>query len=109
MMDNERKNLTKKLNQELNDLHFSSQQNVFDKIYKKTWKQQIVSLWNKEIELSFLPITVVTISLIFLFFSTNLIISDNSLSVKKEKILIEVGGNIYWKDEIAKVESQYEN
>ncbi|MEI3604414.1 hypothetical protein SPD48_01800 [Pseudogracilibacillus sp. SE30717A] len=106
-MNKERSNLKEQLNKELNHLHFLGQQKVLNHIHNKSWKQRIKLFMNKEIELPILPVSTVFL-LLFLSFATKSIILDDGLGRNKEKILIEAGGNVYWKEELLKVESKDE-
>lgn len=95
-MMEEKKQIKKHLDKELENLVFTKQADVLNQLTPKRWKMKVKQLWNKEIPIPLLPVSSVFVLLLFGygFFS----VYDNQEFEHQE--LIEIGGNTYWKDEI---------
>lgn len=94
-MQNDKKHINQKLNQELAHFSFTSKEKVLQKTHPKTWKQKIVHLLNKEISVPIVPIGVATV----LFISVNFV--PDFIDTQKDQFprqMIEMGGNYYWSD-----------
>ncbi|SET36028.1 hypothetical protein SAMN05216389_109164 [Oceanobacillus limi] len=106
-MTNEKKQLKNQLENELQSLHFSSQKEVLDQAYPTTWKQKIAQLWNKEIEIPLLPVSAIVALLVCSYGYKEIHMNDEN--EKQEKVLVELAGNTYWKDELEREMMKYED
>ncbi|MBS3682097.1 hypothetical protein KGF86_18045 [Ornithinibacillus massiliensis] len=50
-----------KLDKEMEHIQFSNHQQVLNHVYPTTWKQKLLKLWNKEISIPLVPISVVLV------------------------------------------------
>jgi len=94
------------LDEELKGVQFSKQQEVITRIQQKTWKHKITSIWNKEVEVSLIPVSAVFL-LLFSFLGIQPFIENEQVSHEKE--LIEIGESVYSKDDLEKVVLNDEN
>ena len=94
----ERKQIKKHIEEELEGLHFTKQENVLNQLKNHpTWKTRFKQLWNKEITIPLLPVSSAFVLLIFGYGFFNMYELNNQF---EQKEFIEIGGNTYWKDEI---------
>lgn len=100
-------NVKKQLDEQLEEIKFTKQQEVIREIRRLTWKEKLASIWNKEIEIPLLPVGGVCM-LLFLTFGTKLFSSDIN-NPSNERVIVEIGGNFYWKDEFERVVINDEN
>ncbi|MCH1627385.1 hypothetical protein [Fredinandcohnia quinoae] len=105
-MKQEKERLKNQLNQELGSLQFTKQQKVIDRIHPITWKQKMASILNKEIELPLLPLSLAILLLLLPLGIKGFLPQNSSQS---DKVLVEINGNIYWKDELDRAVKRYEN
>lgn len=102
-MVNSRQNIRDQLDQELQNITFTSADKVHARIHPTTWRQRIYALWNKEVEIR--GSTAGAILLAFTLFlgiggirslQTDIDMNDNRQQIK-------LGGSTYWKGELEKV------
>lgn len=106
-MSREKEKMKEQLDKELQHIRFTKQQEVLKRTHPVHFKERLASLWNKEIEISLLPIcTVMT----FLFLSLGIWGFTNEKEHQPlQRELVEAGGNVYWKDQLEKAVVIYEN
>lgn len=95
-MPNEQKAIHKKLHQELAHIHFSGSEEVLKRTHPKTFSQKLSEWWNKEVSIFLLPVGIVML-LIISVITIPTVPQDTEINVKNRE-LIQVGGNFYWKD-----------
>jgi hypothetical protein len=110
-MKRQREAFKKQLDCEMNDIKFSKQREVMDRLHSITWKQKARSIWNKEMELPLLPLaaicTVICLSL-GVKYITNYDYMSHPVTTKADE-LVEIAGYVYWKDDLEKMVARYEN
>ncbi|MDY0410282.1 hypothetical protein ACFFIS_14730 [Virgibacillus soli] len=109
-MSEQSRKINKQLHEELRNIKFTKQEKVLQRTHPTTFKHKLISLWNKEIEISFLPIVAVCL-LSLVLIGTKDMIDKNPEQMNRDKQhgLIEIGGYVYWKDTLEKRGVQYEN
>ncbi|HBZ10971.1 MAG TPA: hypothetical protein DEO65_14050 [Bacillus bacterium] len=110
-MKSQRKALKKQLDNEMNHITFSKQQEVMDSLRPITFKQKARLIWNKEIELPLLPLTGICM-LICLSLGVKYINNYDSIpdsTEKKAGELIEIEDYVYWKEDLEKTVMRYED
>jgi hypothetical protein len=105
-MEQEKKAFKGKLDDELKDRHFLMKEEVMRRTHPSTLRQRLNVIWNKEIEVSLLPLSAV---LVLLFLAVGL----RGFLYEKEpeqgnRELIEISGNVYWKDQLEKAVMKHE-
>jgi hypothetical protein len=108
-MNREKEKFKQKLDEELQPVKFTKQQDVLNRINPVTFKEKLSSFMNKEIEIPLMPTFT---AFAILFFSWGLWMFTNekdSQTLLTHQELVEVGGNIYWKDQLERVVVLYEN
>lgn len=108
MMKKDKKPLKQQLDHELNHLQFFKHEDVLKQTHPETWRQKAGQLWNKEISIPLLPISAICIVL-FLLFGYKEIILPEMDNASDEKVLIEVSGNMYWKDDFERAMIEHED
>lgn len=107
----QREAFKKQLDKEMNDIKFSKQREVIDRLRQITWKEKARLIWNKEIELPLLPLaaicTVICLSLGVKYFTNYDYISD-PMTAKADE-LVEIDGYVYWKEDLEKTVMRYED
>lgn len=103
MLTKKKESIKIQLDKELSGLEFTKQQQVLDHVHSLTWKQKIASIWNKEIELPLLPLSAVFMLLFLGFGAKEFIVNIDKQQTMTDKLLIEVGGNVYWKDDFERM------
>lgn len=106
-MKNQRKTLKKQLDKEMNHITFSKQQEVIDRLHPVSFKQKALLIWNKEIELSLLPLVAIVAVILSLGIKYNDVTPDNVAKTKDE--MVEIDEYRYWKDDLEKMVTRYEN
>ena len=110
-MKSQRKALKKQLDNEMNHIKFSKQQEVVGRLRPVSFKQKAQLIWNKEIELPLLPLTaicmVICLSLGVKYFTNYDYISD-PMTAKADE-LVEIDGYVYWKEDLEKTVMRYED
>ncbi|GIN91678.1 hypothetical protein J6TS1_16390 [Siminovitchia terrae] len=106
-MKNQRKTLKKQLDKEMNHITFSKQQEVIDRLHPVSFKQKALLIWNKEIELSLLPLVAIVVVILSLGIKYNDVTPDNVAKTKDE--MVEIDEYRYWKDDLEKMVTRYEN
>lgn len=104
MKNVQRKVIKQQLDDTLEHIHFTAQQDVLHRVRKKQWKEKFTDIWNKEIEIPLLPIGA---ACMLLFFSMYAGTSDKGTENNK-KVQVEFGGYVYWEETLAKVGKQHE-
>ncbi|MED4018217.1 hypothetical protein [Sutcliffiella cohnii] len=94
-MDREKELMKKKLEEELNDVTFTRQNQVLLKIEKKSFREKMALFLNKEIEINVIPVSL-AIMLIALPLSYGIFKNSNV----SERKMIEIAGSYYWEDEL---------
>ncbi|MBM4764401.1 hypothetical protein [Bacillus sp. B15-48] len=100
-MNDEKKQIKAQLDRELQEVKFTKQQKVLNRTHPISFKQRLLALWNKELEVPLLPVSSVII-LTFLVFGMFAWNNEPHTSLSQRE-LVEAGGNTYWKDELEKV------
>ena len=95
-MSNDRKEIRKKLEQEMVHVSFSSQQEVLKRTHPQNLRQIVSSWWNKEVTISLVPVGLATLLLISASIVPALL-KENEIELPPREI-IQVGGNFYWSD-----------
>ncbi|XEC95131.1 hypothetical protein AB6A23_00635 [Paenibacillus tarimensis] len=99
-MKAERERLKQKLDEELEAVEFTRQDEVIKRTHPRTWQDAVVSWWNKEIELPLVPIGIAASFLFALVTFNNL--NGHTVEppvIREQRQLVEVAGNTYWKDD----------
>jgi len=108
MMTEKKRQLKNQLDHELKSLHFSKQKDVLERTHPVTWRQKASKLWNKEINIPLVPVSALCVVLLLLFGYKEMILPEmDNTTVEKE--LIDVAGNMYWKDDFEKVMIKHED
>lgn len=94
-MDREKERMKKKLEEELNDVTFTRQNQVLLKIEEKSLREKLALFLNKEIEINVIPVSL-AIMLIALPLSYGIVKNSNV----SERKMIEFAGSYYWEDEL---------
>ncbi|WBL15489.1 hypothetical protein [Sutcliffiella sp. NC1] len=94
-MGREKVLMKKKLDEELNDVTFTRQNQVLLKIEKKSFREKMDLLLNKDIEINIIPVSL-AIMLIALPLSYGIVKNSNV----SERKMIEIAGSYYWEDEL---------
>jgi hypothetical protein len=99
-MKAEREHYKKKLDEELGEIRFTKEAEVLGLTHPRTWRQSLSALWNKEFEISLLPLGMSMAVIIAITAVAQLRSSEESEGPQpgKQRQLIEAGGNTYWKD-----------
>jgi len=114
-LDQEQSILKQELDRELSHLKFSKQADVIRRTHPTTLRGRLRALWNKELELPVIPLGTA-----FALLFTAAFLYHGGRQPKshpepvpggtpEQRVLIEAGGSIYWKDEIERRLSQHEN
>ncbi|MGI2293801.1 hypothetical protein [Paenibacillus sp. GXUN7292] len=99
----EHKTLRAELDEELEKLTFSGKMEVRKRTHPKSRKDKLIALWNKELELSPIPLISAAVSCLLIVWSIGAY--DTSLQLSKSAPytqateLVEAGGNIYFKEQ----------
>ncbi len=104
-MKNQRKTLKKQLDKEMNHITFSKQQKVIDRLHPVSIKQKALLVWNKEIELPLLPLFAAVVVIL----SFGIKYNDTTHMAQTKKDLVEIDGYKYWKGDLEKMVTRYEN
>jgi len=106
----ERESMNKRLQEELGGLRFGGQENVLRRTHPQTWRDRLLALWNKELELPVVPLGLSFVVLLAVAAASQLRSSDDgSEAADNRRELVEVGGNTYWKDDYEKAVASIEN
>jgi hypothetical protein len=101
--------LKNQLDKELGPIQFSRHQEVLSSVYPKTWKQKFRRLWNKEITIPLLPVSAAFVLFIVMIGYVEIRPTDPSITSNQERVLIDVAGNYYWKDDFERELKKHEN
>ncbi len=104
-MKNRRKTLKKQLDKEMNQITFSKQQEVMDRLHPLSFKQKALLIWNKEIELPLLPL----VAAVVVFLTLGIKYNDATHIAQPKDELVEIDGYRYWKGDLEKMVTRYEN
>ena len=96
-LQNEKKQLQQKLNNEMEIYTFASSDKVINRTHPKTWQQKLTQWWNKEITVSIVPVGVATFFLLTAALAPTFMQQENHYQLRERQI-IEVGGYFYWSD-----------
>jgi len=102
-MAQNQKELKEQLEVELKELRFTGQDSVLRRTHPQTWRDRLLILWNKELELPLLPLGMTAALLLTLVAVGRMDARDgNTMAVQDRRELVEVAGNIYWKEDYEK-------
>lgn len=108
-MKREKEKFKQKLDDELQYVKFTKQEDVLNIVNQVTWKEKFSSFMNKEIEIPLMPI-ITTVSLLFLSWGLWTFTNEkDSQPLLTHQELVEAGGNIYWKDQLERAVVLHEN
>lgn len=99
-MKAEQEQFKQKLGEELGKIRFTKEAEVLGITHPRTWRQKWSALWNKELEISLLPLGMsmaVIIAIVAVVQVQNSEVRDDP-GQGDQRQLIEAGGNTYWKD-----------
>lgn len=106
----ERESMNKRLREELEELRFGGQEDVVRRTHPRSWRDRLLELWNKELELPVVPLGLSFVILLAVATASQLRSSDDgSEAVDNRRELVEVGGNTYWKDDYERAVAAIEN
>lgn len=108
-MNGARERFKNKLDQELEHIQFTKTTTVIEQVSSKTWGQRLRSLWNKEIEIPLVPMSIVGMLFVVIVFQPWQFIDRGEVLHHQERQLIEVAGNTYWKNDFEKLVILIEN
>jgi hypothetical protein len=91
MKMNEREELKKCIDKQLEQIQFTRQKDVIKRTHPKTVKEKWVSWMNQEMTIPVVPVTSVAALLLVI----SITMGDDS--PKETQQLVEVGGNVYYK------------
>ena len=105
--------IRRKLDKELSDIHFSSEQQVIERMKKKSWTDKWIDFWNKEITVPLVPVTGATIILFTAITLYPVISNEDSPTTPSQNYpimdrIIEKGGSYYWESNFNEVK-KYED
>jgi hypothetical protein len=101
--------LKRHLDNELEQVHFTTQQEVINRINRLTWKEKLHRLWNKEISIPLIPVSTAFIVLTMTIGYVEFYPWKQIDNATHEKKLIKVAGNYYWKDDFERALLKDEN
>ncbi|MFC4597606.1 hypothetical protein [Cohnella hongkongensis] len=103
--------MNKRLREELEELRFGGQENVLRRVRPRSWRDRLLALWNKELEIPVVPLGLSFAVILAVVAAAQLRNPDGGeedASMDRRQ-LIEVGGNTYWKDEYEKAVASIES
>ncbi len=109
-MNKEQDRLNSLLDKEVSQLHFSGHKEVLKRTHPKTVKEKLSIWWNKEIEIPLRLIGAILICFLLIgsySFYENMR-NDNEINHDVDRVLVEEGGNVYWKDDLERAVGQNE-
>jgi hypothetical protein len=101
--------LKRQLDNELEQIQFTTKQAVIKRVYPTSWKEKLHKLWNKEITIPLIPVSVTFVLLIVSLGYLELKPVERQVTETDERELIQVAGNYYWKDDLERVLMNNEN
>ncbi|MFD0717295.1 hypothetical protein [Paenibacillus sp. GCM10027626] len=98
------------LDNELMELTFTARDQVIGRTHPRSRREKLAAWWNKELELSLVPLVPIVAAASLLLFWAMAFYSDGPESevLRKQRTVIEAGGNMYWDDIFAKKVRTYE-
>ncbi|SEM95856.1 hypothetical protein SAMN05192533_107144 [Mesobacillus persicus] len=105
-MRQEKEAIKKRLNDELQHVKFTQHQEVLNRTHPVSAKEKLATFWNKEIEIPLVPVFAIFSLLIF---SWGMGMEQKQQNHSISRQLVEVGGNVYWEDELERVVVLREN
>mgnify|MGYP001447668609 FL=1 len=107
-MQQEQEKLKHRLDEELRHITFTKQVRVLKRTHPKTFREKFSIWWNKEIELPLRYLGIVMIC--FLLIGTYSIFEVNKEEeIDGQRVLVEEGGNYYWKDQLERAVTKHES
>ncbi|MFS0674289.1 hypothetical protein [Ornithinibacillus sp. 179-J 7C1 HS] len=97
------------LDKEVESIQFTKHQEVLEQVYPTTWKQKLHKLWNKEISIPLIPVSTVFALMVIAIGYVEINTSEKINNPNQEKVIIQVAGNYYWKDEFERALLKNEN
>ncbi len=105
----ERECMNKRLREELDELRFGGQEGVLRRTHPRSWRDRLLALWNKELEVPVVPLGLSFAVLLAVLAASQPRNPDDGVEAPTGRQLVEVGGNTYWKDDyeraVASIES----
>ena len=99
--------LKRHLDKELEQIQFSRQVEVMNKITRITWKDKLHRLWNKEITIPLIPISaVLALCIVLIGYKEKW---QEEPKNTNSGVLITVAGSYYWKEDLERMMSENEN
>lgn len=112
-MTTEQEAIKQRLEEELQDIHFTSYDQVLKQTHPPNFGARLLALWNKELEIPVKPIAAISmVVLVLTLTSTPFKIKDSpnkSVPQSGQRELIVAGGNTYWKDIYEQAVKRHEN
>ena len=107
----ERKRVREQLDEELSELRFQGHEEVLKRLQPVAWRERLRELWNREIEVPLVPVglMVALIAGASLWLRQPPSVQDTSADLPKKTELIEVAGNVYWKEDYERMIASVEN
>ncbi len=107
-MQQDKSRIKEQLEDELESLQFMGDKEVLQRVKRKTFRQKLSDIWNKEVEIPLVPAGI-AIAVFLSLGVIDLMPENQSDTGMKERELVESGGNTYWKDELERVEAKNED
>lgn len=113
-MRNGKQDFAEKINQELQAIRFQGADKVISHTFPKSGRERLASLWNKEIEIRAAVIGYVSASVLVLvigiYLWKDLVMKPApTVSLQAGTELLEVGDNIYWKEQYERMVAKLED
>lgn len=109
-MNKEQQQAQAQLEAELEQVHFSLQEQVLSRAFPKSRGERLRALWNKELQLPVIPLGLAAAVLLSLAVMSSLPRTGPGMkTADRSRELVHVAGNIYWKDEYERAVALLEN
>ena len=107
----ERNQVREQLEEELSGLKFRGHEEVMKRLQPVTWRERLQELWNREIEVPLVPVglMVALIAGASFWLRQPTDVQDPRADHPKKLELIEVAGNVYWKEDYERMIAHAEN
>ncbi|WP_413382105.1 hypothetical protein [Alkalihalobacillus sp. 1P02AB] len=108
MMD-EKKQLRKQMDHEMDTIRFTSYQAVTARTHPKSWENRLASFMNKEIEISLVMVMAVALVFVGAVFAQDLFYKQESFENIEGSTFQKIGENYYTKEQLERIGSLNEN
>ncbi|TVY01194.1 hypothetical protein [Cohnella terricola] len=101
-MNRERERIKNRLDEELGGLQFGGQEETLRRTHPRSWRDRLRAFWNKEIEVSLLPLgasLAVILAVAAIYQLSDAKNDSGDTDWRDGRQLVEAGGNTYWKDD----------